>query len=158
MAARKSDKSGAVIARDALKRKSLAGWRVHGTAEKAGKACGKAASTIGNWIRDDAEYRAAVKDAVDEYALTAGQETHNALVEHLRAAVRGDMVQVRTGTEGGKPTDVWERVVLNPALVRLILTRADPRFTHPKQEVEHSGEMSVWTMLQAQDDAARETG
>lgn len=151
-------KSAAVIARDAKKRKSLAGWREVGTSEAAGAACGMSRRAVNNWFRDDPEYREAARAAIEEYAATAGQEAHNALREHVRAATAGEMVLVRRGVEGGKPTEVYERVQLNPALVRLILTRADPRFTHPKTEVEHSGELSVWQMLQQQDEQKGQNG
>lgn len=139
-----SAKSVAVIARESRKRASLAGWRAHGTTAGAAK-CGKVgAATIKRWHREDAEYAAAVKVALDEYAVTAGQETHNALVEHVRAARRGDMVLTKRGTgEHGRPIEIFERVTMNPAICRLILTRADPRFTHPKQEIEHAGGITL---------------
>lgn len=140
-------KSAADIARDAFKRKSLSGWRVHGTSKHAAAACGKARRTVEEWVRNDPEYREAVNAAIDEYAVTAGQETANALLEHVRAAARGDMVVTKRGTEGGKPTQLEERVALNPTLARLLLTRADPRYTHPKQEVEHSGQLAVQAAL-----------
>ena len=149
-------KSASVVARDALKRKSLCGWRNQGTGVGAGKAAGVRESTIRDWHRTDPDYREAVKAAIDEYAATAGQETHNALLEHVRAAARGDMVVTKRGTEGGKPTQLEERVALNPALARLLLTRADPRFTHPKQELEHSGTLSVQEALDDVDAALAE--
>ena len=148
----KSEKSDAVMARDKRKEMSLAGWREHGTRDGAAKACGRCINTIAAWWRDDAEYRAAVNDAIEEYANTAGRETHNALVEHVRSAQRGDMVVTKRGIEGGKPVEIEERVALNPALARLILTRADPRFTHPKQEMEHSGKLEVQAALDEVDE------
>ena len=145
----KAAKTAAVIARDAKKRKSLRGWRVHGTAQHAAEACGVGYSTVRDWHRNDPEYRQQVAEAIDEYAETAGRETHNALLEHVRSAARGDMVLTKSGTEGGKETTLHERVALNPAVARLLLTRADPRFTHPKQEVEHSGSVSMGAALDA---------
>lgn len=143
-------KSASELARDALKRKSLSGWRVHGTSKHAAAACGKARRTVEEWVRNDPEYRAAVAAAIDEYAATAGQETANALLEHVRAAARGDYVVTKRGVgETGKPVNLEERVALNPALARLLLTRADPRFTHPKQEVEHSGSIDVEAVVTA---------
>ena len=141
-------RSASEIARDAAKRKSLCGWRKHGTSKHAAAACGKARRTVEEWYRHDPEYRGQVNAAIDEYAATAGQETHNALLEHVRSAARGDYVVTKRGTgENGKPINLEERVALNPALVRLLLTRADPRFTHPKQEVEHSGQVAVQAAL-----------
>ena len=145
--------SASHAAREACKRKSLSGWRMHGTSKHAAVACGKARRTVEEWYRHDPVYREAVNAAIDEYAATAGQETHNALLEHVRAAARGDMVLTKRGVgENGKPVNLEERVALNPALARLLLTRADPRFTHPKQEVEHSGHLDV---VAAIDEAAR---
>ena len=140
-------KSAAVMARDALKVKSLKGWREHGTRQGAADACGRCHTTISEWWRNDPEYKAAVAEAVEEYAATAGRETHNALVEHVRAAARGDYVVTKRGIEAGKTVSLEERVTLNPALARLVLTRADPRFTHPRQEVEHSGQVQIDTAL-----------
>ena len=141
-------KSAAETTRDALKRKSLSGWRIHGTSKHAAAACGKARRTVEEWVRNDPDYRAAVAAAIDEYAVTAGQETANALLEHVRAAARGDYVVTKRGVgENGKPVNLEERVALNPALARLLLTRADPRYTHPKQEVEHSGQVAVQAAL-----------
>ena len=141
------DKAAGCVAREAKKRKSLDGWREHGTAEHAAKACGAGRTTVLGWFRNDAEYRQRVNEAIDEFAATAGQETHNALLEHVRAAARGDLVTTKEGTEGGKPVELRERVSVNPAIARLLLTRADPRFTHPKQEVEHSGSVSMGEAL-----------
>ena len=141
-------KSASVAARDALKRKSLTGWREQGTGVAAGKAAGVRESTIRGWHRSDPDYREAVRAAIDEYASTAGQETASALLEHVRAAVRGDMVQVESGTGlTGKPLDVRRRIELNPALARLLLTRADPRYTHPKQEVDVTADVTVQSAL-----------
>ena len=136
-------KTASRVARDALKAKSLEGWREGGTGVAAGKAAGVRESTVRGWHRMDPEYREAVRAAIDEYAATAGQETHNALLEHVRSATRGDYVITKRGVEAGKTVELEERVALNPALARLLLTRADPRFTHPKQEVEHSGQVQV---------------
>lgn len=140
--------SASSYARDRRKSASLAGWRVHGTTAGAARCGSCGVTTIKRWYRDDTDYREAVRQALDEYAATAGQETHNALLEHVRAAVRGDMVLTRRECEAaGKSTEIYERVSLNPALCRLILTRADPRFSHPKQELAHSGEIALAEFL-----------
>lgn len=137
-------KSAAKHKRDLAKAKSLSGWREHGTSQKAADACGKSRRTVRDWLRSDPEYREQVMAAIDEYAAEAGQETHNALLEHVRAAQRGDYVVTKRGVgENGKPVNLEERVALNPAIARLLLTRADPRFTHPKQQVEHSGQVQI---------------
>ena len=140
-------KSASAIAREKRKTASLCGWRNAGTATAAAKAGDVSVSGVRKWFREDADYRGRVMAAIDEYAASAGQETANALLEHVRAAARGDMVVTKRGTEGGKPTQLEERVALNPALARLLLTRADPRFTHPKQELEHSGTLTVQEAL-----------
>ena len=127
--------TGSDLAREALKRTSLEGWRIHGTLKEAARTCGRSPSSVQAWLRTDPEYRRAVQSAVDEFALTAGQEAHNALLQHVRDAMSEKMVLARKGVEGGKPVKVYERVQLNPSLVRLLLTRADTRFTHPAQSV-----------------------
>ena len=147
-------KSAAKHKRDLLKRRSLSGWREHGTSQKAADACGKSRRTVRDWLRDDPHYRELVMAAIDEYAAMAGQETHNALLEHVRSAARGDFVQTKRGVEAGKEVNIEERVALNPALARLLLTRADPRFTHPRQEIEHSGQVQI---DQALDEAIAKT-
>lgn len=124
----------------------------------AARAVERDERTIRNWLRGDEAYREAVREAIDEYAATAGQETHNALLAHVRAAVAGELVLVRQGVEGGKPVEVRERVTLNPALCKLLLTRADPRFTHPKQEVEHSGQVTLDGLLAAEAAEAADVG
>lgn len=142
--ATKSVKSAAVHAREAKKRRSLSGWRLHGTVKAAAKACGAGESTVRDWYRTDHSYRHEVDDAIEHYAVTAGQETHNALVQHVRDAVAGKLVLMARGTsEQGKPFERYERVMLQPALCRLILTRADSRFTHPKQQHQHSGALAL---------------
>lgn len=142
-------KSAAVVARDAKKAKSLGGWRECGTGLAAAKRAGVCERTVRGWFRNDPAYRAMANEAIEEYAATAGQETHNVLLDHVRAAQRGDMVLTKQGTEAGKPTELYERTTLNPALARLLLTRADPRFTHPKQDVE----LSVRTLGDVLDEA-----
>ena len=123
-------------------------------AAEAGNVCEK---TVRDWYRKYPDYRAQVAEALDEYAATAGHETHNALVEHVRAAARGDMVLTKEGTEGGKPVEIRERVALSPAVARLILTRADARFTHPVQKVEHEGALTLLELVkeEAADGAGR---
>ena len=133
-------KNPAFKAREKKQRASLKGWRREGTQTAAAKAGGVCDRTISNWYRAFPEYREQVDAAIDEYATTVGQRTHAAIGEHVDAARRGEMVLVKQGTEGGKPVEIYERVALNPALARLALTRADPRFTHPKQELEHSNQ------------------
>lgn len=136
-------KSGAAVAREKKQTASLAGWRKGGTQTAAAKACGVCETTIRNWHREYPKYREAVKEAIDEFAATVGQSAHAALADHIEAAARGDMVLTKQGVEAGKTVELHERVALNPALARLALTRADPRFTHPRQQVEHSGQIQV---------------
>ena len=140
-------KSAAAVAREKKQEASLAGWREGGTTTAAAKAAGVSEGSIRNWHRAYPKYRDAVKEAIDEYAATVGQETHNAIADHVRAAARGDMVLTKQGIEAGKTVELHERVTLNPALARLALTRADPRFTHPRQQIEHSGQVAIDTAL-----------
>ena len=142
-------KSAGTLTRDTRKRMSLVGWRTVGNATEAGKTGDVSETTVRDWVRNDPDYRAHVMEALDEYAATVGQLAHNAITEHLEAARRGDMVLTKEGTEGGKPVALRERVALNPALARLALTRTDPRFTHPKTEVEHSGQVAFEMALDA---------
>ena len=144
--------TAAAVAREAKQAASLAGWRLGGTGTAAAKAGRVGEATIRRWHRDDADYRAAVAEAIEEFTSTVGRSTHAALAEHVEAARAGELVLTKRGIEGGKPVEVYERVTLNPALARLALTRHDPRFTHPPKEVHHSGELSVWALLQAQAD------
>ena len=154
--ARAPAKSASAIAREALKRKSLDGWRSQGTGVGAGRAAGVRESTVRGWFRDDPEYREAVALAIDEYAATAGQETHNALLEHVRAAARGDYVVTKRGVESGKEVRLEERVALNPALARLLLTRADPRFTHPDKDRLAKVEDTLESLLKASAEREKE--
>ena len=140
-------KTPAVIAREKKQEASLTGWREGGTQTAAAKAAGVGDRTITNWHRAYPKYREAVKEAIDEYAATVGQAAHAALTAHIEAAARGDMVLTKQGIEAGKTVELHERVTLNPALARLALTRADPRFTHPAQKVEHSGQVAIDTAL-----------
>ena len=142
-------KSPAAAARKKKKRASLNGWRREGTGMAAAKAGDVCERTIRDWYREDPEYHEAVDAALDEYALTVGQRTHSAIDQHVDAAARGDMVLVKQGIEAGKPVEIYERVSLNPGLARLALTRADPRFTHPKQQLEHSGALDVEAVITA---------
>lgn len=149
-AARK--KSGADVLRETKKAASLAGWRSNGTAEAAGAACKSGANTIREWFRIDPDYRAMVQAAIEEYSASVAQETHNAIHEHVRAAVKGEMVTTKKGVEGGKAVDLKERVTLNPALARLALTRAEPRFTHP-QVSDQAAESTAGKVWDADDGA-----
>lgn len=141
---------GSALVSAARKAKSLEAWRVHGTARAAAKHIGAREKTVGDWLRQDPAYRERVKEAVDEYALTIGQMGHNAIAQHIEDALAGRMVVTKDGIESGKKVCLKERVMLNPSLVRLALTRADPRFTHPKQEVDMTttmGERAVQELL-----------
>ena len=96
----RTHKSAAATARDARKRKSLDGWRREGTGRGAARAAGVGETTVRRWHRDDPAYRAEAAAAIDEFALVTGQECHRSILEHVRAAMRGDMVLTRRGTEG----------------------------------------------------------
>ena len=123
-------------ARARKKEMSLDGWRQGGSGSSAAQAAGVCRATVHKWCRRDPAYRKQVDDALQEYAETVGRNAHLAIAEHIAAGRRGDVVLARRGTEAGKPVEVYERAQLNPALLKLALTRADPRFTHPKQEVD----------------------
>ena len=130
------------LARDHRKELSLQGWREIGTVNGAAGAAGVCRKTIMNWFRGDVAYKSAVQAAIEEYSAAAAQEIANGALEMARKAFRGDVVLTKRGIEGGKPVEIYEPVQL-PAIARNLLTRGDPRFTHPKQEVEHSGAVTV---------------
>ena len=130
------------LAREAKKEASLEGWREGGTRKAAAAAAGVAQGTISNWFRDDMAYKSAVQAAIEEFCAQSVQELHVGILEQARAAFRGDVVLTKQGIEGGKPVELHERVQI-PPLARQLLTRGDPRYTHPKQEVEHTGAVTV---------------
>ena len=142
-----SQGSGAAItapelARKARKEASLDGWRDIGTLNGAAETAGVARSTVREWFRKDMAYRSAVQAAIEEYSAETAQHVANKTRELFDAAVAGELRLAKRGIEGGKPVELYEAVQI-PALARQLLTRGDPRYTHPKQEVEHKGSVTV---------------
>ena len=130
---------------------ALDGYRTAGSNVQAAKAAGVCEATLRNWRRDHPEFEAEVRKAIDENAERQGHLAVSAIHKHLSGYVEGatelviieDEEVLKDGTR--VPTRRIEKrpVTLNPTVLTRALTRYDPRYTHPKQEVEHSGQLTV---------------
>ena len=131
---------------------ALEGYREHGSNRKAADTAGVCENTLRRWRKAYPEFEAAVQVALDECAERDGQRAVSAIQKHIGDYVEGRTEDVVVTEEGrdpktGKPVHLRriERrpVALNPTVLTRALTRYDTRFTHPKQEVEHSGSLTL---------------
>ena len=130
---------------------ALDGYREHGSNWKAAAAAGVAEATLRLWRKKYPDFAAAVDEAIDECAIRQGQLAVSAIDKHLKDYVHGAAGEeveetVVTDKDGNTTTStktVRRPAALNASVLSRALTRMDPRYTHPKQEVEHSGKLTT---------------
>ena len=121
----------------ARRAKATAAFRETGIYARAAEACGVADETLTSWRKKHPDFDAELTEAGRALDAEIGTLARNVLKDELEAFSRGDTV----------PTPVLapksERVVvldmprsMNVAAVRTALTKLDPAWTHPKQEIQ----------------------
>ena len=123
---------------------ALEGYREHGSDRKAAEAAGVTHQVLGQWRRKYPDFAAKVAEAIDECARRDGQLAVSVIRQHLEDSLERKRVrQQAIDQKRGKVVELEMPGPVNPTLVKMALTRYDKRFTHPPQEVEHSGSLTV---------------
>ena len=123
---------------------ALDGYREHGSNVKAAERAGVNEACLRYWRREHPEFEAQVQVALDECAERDGQLAVSVLRKHLSEAASGaTLVEDAINQRTGEIVALRRPFLVNPTLVKTALTRYDTRFTHPKTEIEHSGELTL---------------
>lgn len=120
------------------------------------KEIGCSPTSIANWRVRYPDFSDDLDAAYDRYIDAVAEKGVSALHKHLDEYLdqAEEEVTTRTVRQEHNPktgaietlttsTTVVQRVRANPTLVKTALTKRDPSWTHPKQEVEHSGAVTV---------------
>ena len=119
-----------------LVNRALEGFRAQCTNTAAAASAGVDESTIRKWRKAHPEFEREVQAVTEEFFETSGREAVLSVFEHIQAARRGEMVLTKSGIEAGKQVELLERVQLNPALIRLAVTKFSPSHTHPPKQLD----------------------
>ena len=119
-------------------------FRESGIYARVHEALGVPERTFSDWRRDDPTFQAELDAAARELDMEIGALGRHALQQHIEDAVAGKRItKTRQGTRriaGGEEEVVTfeetEPVTLNIAAVRTALTRMNPEWTHPRQQVD----------------------
>lgn len=128
----------------ARRAKALAAMRDSGIFSRVAESLGVPFNTLHSWMVRHPDFRAEMDVIRDEIDQRVGQKAVNVLEHHLDNILEGRPVkrrrQAAVKVQGGGESIEWleeeETPEINPALVKMGLTKLDPRWTHPKQEHE----------------------
>ena len=131
----------------ARRRAAVQSYAHCGSFARACEHMGIHVSTLWRWRRDNPDFEAELREAGEEYNVRVGHLARSTLEQHLeaaRSAIPADgVVRSRRQAVTKEGEVVWleteEAYQLSPALVRIALTKLDPAWTHPKEQIEHSG-------------------
>ena len=125
---------------------ALAAHRQTGCYARTAAAMGIPDRTFRHWLVKDPTFKDELDAQERELDRDIGVLARKRLQEHLES-VGAMRVTSRKRTRDKRGEDfteeVEERVEANVAMVRTALTKMDPTWTHPKQEVEHSGSVTL---------------
>ena len=128
------------------RRKAIRAFADTGIYVRAADACGVDEDTLANWRKKHPDFQAELDEAGCEYDRRVGMKARCALEQQLDRQLSGDRRPSRYGvTQQGdrvlvEEGDLYE---VDAAKLRTALTKLDPSWTHPRQEVEHSGTLTV---------------
>ena len=145
MGAKQGDRSPRLGLTKQRRTAAICAYRESGLYARAAEAAKVDDSTVRYWRSNHPDFQAELDEAGEEFNTLVYQLARSKLREHLQSA--GDTYTL-THEELDRSGDIHvlsreEKVHLNPALARTALAKGDPAWTHPKQEVEHSGSMTV---------------
>ena len=116
-----------------------------GVLAHAAESCGVSEATVRLWMKTHPDFDEAMRGLAEQVAQRMGQKALNVAEQHLDACLSGKPMMalrrkdgVRNLKGGGQEVvTMYEEIPIeaNPLIVKLGLTRLDPRFTHPKQEL-----------------------
>ena len=131
----------------ARRKKAVREFSVSGIYARVADALGVDYDTLLLWRRADPSFQEELDVAGEEYDQRICFKYRQAIELHADSVLAGerlpDRYQVDPKGGGRVLVQEGEKVPLNAALARTALTRMDPRWTHPKQEVEHSGSVTL---------------
>ena len=129
---------------------ALAELRRTGLYDRAAEAAGVSAMTFLRWRKADPKLQERCDAEINQVNVRIGQKYRLAAEMHVETVLRGgaertvrqEAVKTRAGVEVVTLTE--ERPVrLDTHLAKLALGKLDPAWTHPKQHVEMSGEVTL---------------
>ena len=123
---------------------AIEGYENGGSNYSAADAAGVSEFAIRFWRKHDPAFDEALQRADDTHAGRLSRKSKKAIEKHLDDYLEGrrarrQMVVQKTG----EVVEVEEPISLSPAIVDRALNRTDPRWTKPKEQVEHSGAISI---------------
>ena len=134
----------------ARRKAAVESYRKSGSFVRTCEHLGIGVTTLHDWRRDHPDFEEELREAGRHVDLRIGELARNVLEQRLedmrdRRRPRQQAIVQRTGEvvelEGPPEYDV--------ASIRTGLTKLDPSWTHPKQEVEHSGQVQVDAAIDA---------
>lgn len=124
--------------------KAIESFREYAVYARAADAVGVSRSRFDEWRTEHPDFQAELDEAARQYDLNVGQLARCALTKHLNEYLN----ETPTWAEGivqktGQKAKLRSERDLNIAAIRTGLTKLDPDWTHPRQQVEHSGTLTV---------------
>ena len=124
--------------------KLICAFRASGVYARAAEAAGVAESTLRDWRAQHPDLDAELLVLGEEYDREIGQKARCALSEELDRFLAGDPVAEQVVVQkSGEVVTLAQPRHLNVAAVRTALTKLDRTWTHPPQEVEVSGKLTL---------------
>ena len=138
----------------ARRAKALEQMRTTGVFEHAARAAGVTHTALHQWRKKHPDFDAELREAQECVIARAGTKAIHALEQHVDGVLAGERYEDKYAPAPGLPGERilvqrGDKVPLNVAAARTLLTGYAPRFTHPKQEVEHSGTLTVAEAVKA---------
>ena len=125
----------------------LAQLRESGRYDEAAAAAGVSYMTLYRWRKADAAFAERCTAAIDAMNVRIGQKYRRAAELHVDSVIAGERLPDKYAVvqKTGETVLVQrgERIPLNTQLARYALTKLDPSWTAPKQEVEHTGAVTL---------------
>ena len=127
---------------------AIEGFELRASNRGAAEAAGVGESTIRRWRSQYASFDAAAKAAIERAVERIGNKAMLAIEQCLDRQLAGERLPDRYAIvpgSGGNTVQVEAGGLyeVDTGKLRLALCRLDPRWTHPRQAVEHSGGLTL---------------
>ena len=128
--------------------KAIRAFRETGIYARAAEAAGVDDSTLRTWRSNDPAFAEEMRAAGRALDAEVGQMARSALKAELGAYLDGVPVKDQVVVQRtGQIVEVERTRELNVAAVRTGLTKLDRAWTHPAQQVEHSGSVTLLALV-----------